>query len=777
MPIVGTDQRRVVDRFDVPGQITKAPLPSITAIDTRFDSATTAIPPGIGTGVVISPNYVLTAAHNLFVKGDIFQYFTDIRVTSSNQQKDLDGRAIRGTNLVDTGNVDLNVDPTVNPLDDPINTIPPGLFLPFPEQFVPAPADSRPENQVDIGLIKVNNRGLISDAPPIGLIAFVDPLTLESSFPLPIQTAGYPADNVANSFPSRNSNNNGIPDQNDKNIRPRTELDGLVSSLQVRGRDLVLAPGILDANGNETTGRVERASEGEGERRIQYSTNIDTVSGQSGSPVWGFLPEEDGLELEPIPRVFAVHSRGISAGINAANFGTLIDKEAYDLIIDEIEGDGDPDLLPENAIIGSNPRVEVTPPNDGNDLINGTYRKELILGLGGDDTIFGAGADDRLEGNEGDDQLDGGTGDDILTGGRGDDIIDGGTNTLAIINPFNRENDVAVYSANRSEYSIDTQTIGGIGIIGIGEETVTTVTHLNNGIDGIDTLTNIEILQFADGAIPLSSDDGIIDGLLNFFGGSANDNIVGNILANVLRGEGGNDFLSGRDGNDTLKGNDGNDKLFGEGENDLLQGFIGSDILEGGGGNDRLYGNEGSDIFRGGSGNDILSGGAGFGRDKLKGQDGNDSIAGGGGDDLLQGGKNDDLLFGNGNNDILFGDEGNDRLDGGSGQDTLSGGAGQDEFVFVSSSQSQDEITDFTIQDDTLLFKANQFAGISTLGMISSDMLTIGSSANDSSDRFIYNAGTGDLFYDSDGTGNSQQTKLAKLDAGLALTRSDFSMF
>ena len=81
------------------------------------------------------------------------------------------------------------------------------------------------------------------------------------------------------------------------------------------------------------------------------------------------------------------------------------------------------------------------------------------------------------------------------------------------------------------------------------------------------------------------------------------------------------------------------------------------------------------------------------------------------------------------------------------------------------------------IQDDTLLFKANQFAGISTLGMISLDMLTIGSSAKDSSDRFIYNAGTGDLFYDSDGTGNSQQTKLAKLDAGLALTRSDFSMF
>ena len=76
-----------------------------------------------------------------------------------------------------------------------------------------------------------------------------------------------------------------------------------------------------------------------------------------------------------------------------------------------------------------------------------------------------------------------------------------------------------------------------------------------------------------------------------------------------------------------------------------------------------------------------------------------------------------------------------------------------------------------------MLFKANKFPGISILGTIRLDMLTIGSSANDSSDRFIYNSGTGDLFFDSDGTGSAQQTKLAKLDAGLALTNSDFEMF
>lgn len=43
-------------------------------------------------------------------------------------------------------------------------------------------------------------------------------------------------------------------------------------------------------------------------------------------------------------------------------------------------------------------------------------------------------------------------------------------------------------------------------------------------------------------------------------------------------------------------------------------------------------------------------------------------------------------------------------------------------------------------------------------------------------DRFIYNSSSGDLFYDSDGTGNRQQIKLAKLDAGLALTNGDFEI-
>ena len=288
-------------------------------------------------------------------------------------------------------------------------------------------------------------------------------------------------------------------------------------------------------------------------------------------------------------------------------------------------------------------------------------------------------------------------------------------------------------------------------------------------------------VNFSNGIVLLGGrGDDVLEGdafLLSGLIGGTND---------ILVGHEGNDTLSGGGGDDTLKGNDGNDRLFGQSSDDLLQGSIGSDILEGGAGNDTLYGNEGSDLFRGGGGNDTLSGGAGFGQDKLKGEDGDDSLAGGGGNDTLQGGDDDDLLFGNGQNDTLYGDDGDDllnggsgvdRLQGGRGEDILTGGRGRDNFVFVSFREGTDTITDFSPQDDTMWFVTTGFAGISTTGMISSQMLRIGSDATTSSHRFIYNSGSGDLFYDSDGSGSSARVLLAELDSGLALTNADFRMF
>ena len=416
MPINGNDERRIINRFDSTEDITKEPLPSITAIDTRFISDVISFN-AYGTGIVISPNYVLTAAHVLYAKGEISDFQNRIRVSSSNQQKSFNDRQLNPIFMDPNDNVDT----------------PAGIFLPFKDKFTNAKANTTEESKFDIGLIELNDTGLISDAPPVGLTAFVAPRTVRQE-KIPIQTAGYPVDNVANTFPDDTRDNKGIldRDEDENNIRTPAELDN-ISDFSVRARDLVLAPGTLDEDGKETTGTVFATPSG---RRIEYSNNIDTVAGQSGSPVWHTLEGDE-------PRVLGVHSRGPKVG---RNVGTLIDTEAYKLIMDEIEGDEDPDKLPENLIYGSDPLPPPgSPPNSGNDLIEGTYRKERILGLAGNDTIMGMGADDRLEGGEGDDRLE---------GGAGDDKIDGGTNLLAIIEPFNRENDVAVFSFERSEYNI-----------------------------------------------------------------------------------------------------------------------------------------------------------------------------------------------------------------------------------------------------------------------------------------------------------------------------------
>jgi len=447
MTVFLPDNRRVIQPTD--SDFNKFPLPAVTAIDTTIDlnpGGDMELEAGFGSGVVISPNFVLSAAHNFYPEDEARKgngrNQDEIRVSNSINQLRLNSREIGHPN--DIEDLDVNVIP-----DDNI-----GIFYPTNWR-------STLDVEDDIAFVKTVNNALISPSSFAGLIAFVDPKTAED---YTIQTAGYPIDNVSSNIPGNSGQET---------------------------RDLVLAPESF-----AQLGRIEIVAG----RRMQYSKNIDTISGQSGSPVWHTLEGDD------TPRVLGVHSTGGDAG----NFGALITKDVYDIIMDQIEEDENPNLLPENAIIGSDPSFLGL--IGGNDQIIGTYRQERIIGKKGNDIIFGEGADDRLEGEEGNDKLE---------GGAGDDQLDGGTN-LPIIDPLSSfiENDVAVFSGNISEYEISTDTSGGFLGTPIGEEAITTITHLNGGIDGTDTLTNIEILKFADVAVPLSSDDGIIDGLLNFFGGS-----------------------------------------------------------------------------------------------------------------------------------------------------------------------------------------------------------------------------------------------------------------
>ncbi|MEO1150478.1 MAG: Ig-like domain-containing protein [Pseudomonadota bacterium] len=74
----------------------------------------------------------------------------------------------------------------------------------------------------------------------------------------------------------------------------------------------------------------------------------------------------------------------------------------------------------------SNRDVDVVP-TDGDEVIGGYTRADVLFGLGGDDRIVGNGGADILAGDAGEDTLVGGSGADTLLGGDDDDYVDGGS--------------------------------------------------------------------------------------------------------------------------------------------------------------------------------------------------------------------------------------------------------------------------------------------------------------------------------------------------------------
>lgn len=79
------------------------------------------------------------------------------------------------------------------------------------------------------------------------------------------------------------------------------------------------------------------------------------------------------------------------------------------------------------------------------------------------------------------------------------------------------------------------------------------------------------------------------------------------------------------------------------------------------------------------------------------------------------------------------------------------------------------------VADDTILVSVADFGGGLTPGApLESDQFVIGATANDASDRFIYDATNGALFFDMDGIGKTGQQQIATLSAGLGLANNDF---
>lgn len=156
-----------------------------------------------------------------------------------------------------------------------------------------------------------------------------------------------------------------------------------------------------------------------------------------------------------------------------------------------------------------------------------------------------------------------------------------------------------------------------------------------------------------------------------------------------------------------------------------------------------------------------------------------ENAIGGSGGDTIIGNAAANTLRGNGGSDRLTGLEGRDVLIGGAGNDVLTAGAGADVFVFdaaLGKSRNLDRIADFNVADDRIDLAHAVFSAAGKSGALGSSAFWIGAKAHDSSDRIIYDAATGALYYDSDGNGGASQIQFAQAAKALKMSAGDFML-
>jgi Ca2+-binding RTX toxin-like protein len=216
----------------------------------------------------------------------------------------------------------------------------------------------------------------------------------------------------------------------------------------------------------------------------------------------------------------------------------------------------------------------------------------------------------------------------------------------------------------------------------------------------------------------------------------------------------------------SIVGTSGNDTLTDTPENDSIDGQGGSDTI--------VIAHGGEDTIDGGSGYDTISfygqapGGVVF--DFGNGRTSNV--------ERLVADRGDDHLIGTVGSQNLSGVAGNDILEGRAGNDSLWSGAGNDQFVFREfGSANADTLGDFASGLDKIVLDGTVMSALGADGnFVAGDArFTANSSgtAQDSSDRIVYNTSTRQIFYDADGNGSGTAQLIATLHSGATLSATD----
>ncbi|MBK8085133.1 MAG: hypothetical protein IPK28_15680 [Devosia sp.] len=381
----------------------------------------------------------------------------------------------------------------------------------------------------------------------------------------------------------------------------------------------------------------------------------------------------------------------------------------------------------------------------------------------------------------------------VIDGGHGGDTITGSAEANIIVGGGG--NDILNGGDGGDTYRVTGNQAGGWSSFQDYD------TYADTGASGIDSIAALGVGNVDIGLVSFGASSGIerIDGT----GTLGTVRLVGDWSANLL------DFrtTSFVGTNIVIDGAGGDDTLYGSAEANTIVGGTGRDRMDGGNGGDtyRVTGNQaggwssfsdfdtyadtgtsGQDTIRA-IGNKVDIGLARF--DSTSGIEVID-VTGATGQTRILGNYTSDtfdfsavtfvgsnILIHSGNgDDVVKGSAGADLINAGKGNDTVSGGAGQDRFVFdtaLDKYSNVDRILDFKAIDDTILLDDAVFKKVGALRSSAGAFVT-GSKALDASDRIIYNAATGDLLYDADGSGKGAAIQFAKLGANLGLTNADF---
>jgi Ca2+-binding RTX toxin-like protein len=505
---------------------------------------------------------------------------------------------------------------------------------------------------------------------------------------------------------------------------------------------------------------------------------------------------------------------GAMAFIEAPNFEAATDAGAnnvYDVIVSARDSAGASDVQAIAVAVSDVVGGTITGDNLANTL-TGTAEADLISGLGGDDSLVGGADDDTLDGGTGADTMSGGTGNDqYFVDNVWDSVLEhanAGTDTIvSTINirlGANIENGTLgagaavlmgnildnVLTGNGADNVIDgtggaDTMIGGPGNDQYFVDNVwdSVLENANAGTDTIVSTINIRL-----GA-------NIENGTL----GAGAAVLTGNILDNVLTGNSADNVIDGAGGADTMIGGPGNDQYFVDnvwdsvlenanaGTDTIVSTInirLGANIENGtlGAGAAVLTGNILDNVLTGNGADNVIDGAGGA--DTMIGGPGNDQYfvdnvwdsvlenANAGTDTIVStinirlganiengtlSGDSATTLTGNSLNNVLIGNGAANVLAGGPGNDALTGGPGADCFVFnsgLNAALNVDSITDFQSGSDKLLLSDVIFSNVPAGPLAPTNFVAAaGAIALDSDDFILYDTVTGQVSYDSDGSG------------------------